>query len=213
MRQGYDQKILTIDGKFIGVSLGSDHCAEHEWGIEGIERVFGLSSKKKEIGIARYQTGIPNQDRNAIGFYEGESYFGFYCIRKPWNDSDVSDPKKWNSPPYFHSDYYSAWCENSFCFFVKARKGSKNKDQQRKDRVFNKEMKTNLKKVFDALVEGKATIWIGGAGVFSNGGLCVALADQIPQSAIDTWINNHTEQKEMDDYLDVIQSRRRWMIT
>lgn len=203
MRQGYSQKILTVDGKFIGVSLGSDCCTEHEWGIKGIDRTFGLSDKKSKIGVARYQTQIPNQERNLVGFYEGEDYFGFYCISKPWNGADVSDPKNWGTKPYFYGDQdiYSAWDENNFCFFVKVRGGSKNKNQQRKEKSFNEATKNNLKRLFDALMEGKAVVWIGGAGVFSNGGLCFALADQLPQSVIDTWVESHTEQKEMDEYL------------
>ena len=46
MRRAYnDVQLVESDGKFIGVSLGYDHCAEHEWGINGINRDFGIQGK------------------------------------------------------------------------------------------------------------------------------------------------------------------------
>lgn len=34
MRQGFRNEILFLEGKLVGVSLGADYCAEHEWGID-----------------------------------------------------------------------------------------------------------------------------------------------------------------------------------
>lgn len=40
------------DGKFIGISLGYDYCAEHEWGHDDIKRDFGIPElSKKTLGI------------------------------------------------------------------------------------------------------------------------------------------------------------------
>lgn len=43
--------IERADGELAGVALGSDFCAEHEWGVEKMRRAFGCDEKKD--GIAR----------------------------------------------------------------------------------------------------------------------------------------------------------------
>lgn len=204
MRQSFDQQILSIDNKFIGISLGSDHCAEHEWGIEYIQRFFGMYSKKESIGSDRFKTEIPVSSSHVLEFYEHDDYFGFFCLgSSPFRDR--SDMKNWpaDMKPHFRKDcdFYSAWSREDFCFFVKKHHGSKNKAQQRKDRAFNKEMKGNLKELFSALKSGNAAIWIGGAGPFHNGGLCFAILDRLPQDITDGWREKHLEEKKMDDYL------------
>lgn len=35
MREGHNNGILWLDETFVGVNLGADYCAEHEWGIGG----------------------------------------------------------------------------------------------------------------------------------------------------------------------------------
>ena len=43
MRNARNAKVMKIDGHFVGVDLGADYCAEHEWGIKGIRREFKLN--------------------------------------------------------------------------------------------------------------------------------------------------------------------------
>jgi|AntAceMinimDraft_18_1070375.scaffolds.fasta_scaffold06517_6 hypothetical protein len=53
MRKAYnDFGILAEDNVFYGISLGYDFTAEHEWGIKGISRMFGIPElTRKNIGI------------------------------------------------------------------------------------------------------------------------------------------------------------------
>jgi hypothetical protein len=46
--------IINEEGdKFLGIALGYDYCAEHEWGIDDIKRRFGIpESSKKNMGVA-----------------------------------------------------------------------------------------------------------------------------------------------------------------
>lgn len=54
MRRGNDNGwLLDDEGKLIGISLGADFTAEHEWGIKDIQAGFGISSDLKIFGIAR----------------------------------------------------------------------------------------------------------------------------------------------------------------
>ena len=51
-KAGQNNGTIIIDDKFIGVSLGFDFTAEHEWGIKGIKRNFGIpESTKRNMGI------------------------------------------------------------------------------------------------------------------------------------------------------------------
>ena len=45
--------ITSDDGKeFLGIALGYDYCAEHEWGIKEIKQRFGIpDSSKKNMGV------------------------------------------------------------------------------------------------------------------------------------------------------------------
>ena len=50
-----DYAIITSeDGKeFLGIALGYDYCAEHEWGIKEIKQRFAIpEASKKNMGVA-----------------------------------------------------------------------------------------------------------------------------------------------------------------
>jgi hypothetical protein len=43
LRRGFEGNLFLSDGgTFLGVNLGADYCAEHEWGLEGLARDFGI---------------------------------------------------------------------------------------------------------------------------------------------------------------------------
>ena len=48
MRRSWNGGLVEADGKFIGVYLGYDHCAEHEWGVKHLRLAFGL--KDADVG-------------------------------------------------------------------------------------------------------------------------------------------------------------------
>jgi len=60
MRDAFmDKNLLDLNGKIVGINLGYDFCAEHEWGIKGIRDHFGVGLSA-EIGIdARKATKCP----------------------------------------------------------------------------------------------------------------------------------------------------------
>jgi hypothetical protein len=57
MRRAYqDYSFWMVDDKFVGVSLGHDYCAEHEWGIEDMKKRFGIpDGSKKNMGVKNRQ--------------------------------------------------------------------------------------------------------------------------------------------------------------
>lgn len=63
MRKAYnDYGLIVIDDVFIGISLGYDFTAEHEWGIDGIKRMCGIpESSKKNMGVKNRTITKPPQ--------------------------------------------------------------------------------------------------------------------------------------------------------
>ena len=55
MRTGHLNKgwIKNDDGEVIGIALGADFCAEHEWGIPSIRNSFKM--KDKALGLERWK--------------------------------------------------------------------------------------------------------------------------------------------------------------
>jgi len=65
MRKGvYNVKIIEENNVFIGISLGSDFVAEHEWGIRGIKTKLKIDSTK--IGIE----GRKIHDHSNVVYFE-----------------------------------------------------------------------------------------------------------------------------------------------
>ena len=47
-----DYGLIVDDNKFIGIALGYDHTAEHEWGIEDLRTLCGIpTASKKNMGV------------------------------------------------------------------------------------------------------------------------------------------------------------------
>ena len=58
MRYANNPEVMKINNEFVGIDLGADFCAEHEWGIKGIVREFGVDGNK--VGIdGRMVTVVP----------------------------------------------------------------------------------------------------------------------------------------------------------
>jgi len=56
-----DNGIIVIDGKFIGVSLGFDFTAEHEWGTEELHRAFGILDSGKKSLFGKRVLGVKSR--------------------------------------------------------------------------------------------------------------------------------------------------------
>jgi hypothetical protein len=55
MREAHLDTTLPVDadGRACGALLGFDFCAEHEWGIKGIQEQFGIPEKTHALGVNR----------------------------------------------------------------------------------------------------------------------------------------------------------------
>ena len=68
MRRSFRSEILKDDnGQVIGINLGADYCAEHEGGIESLERALGIQKKEGDFGIEARRVSIqPNSHYQTI---------------------------------------------------------------------------------------------------------------------------------------------------
>lgn len=157
----------------IGVSLGYDYCAEHEWGTKGLNREFGIDASNK-IGIdARSITKgkVIYKEKGDLALLRtdndykplGEATFE-ECIPR---DLEHRNPDK---------DVHTAWCENSFCVM-----GDKNK----------------IKLLFDAFQNlNIAFAFISDMPAFGGTSLSILIKDKLPQDVLDNLA--YVDQKAID---------------
>ena len=180
MRQSFDPQFLTNDDTLVGISLGADFCAEHEWGIQEIESYFRIDNHTK-LGLERYKTSKLEDDDAELEWYAGTTYSGFWFKQ---NYFEKLKPTKWgaNNKPVFRSrNLYTAWDSKGFCAF------RKHGDEESKEDI------KKLKEIFTALENGNAAIWTGARGPYKNGGLNIAIADKVPAHVVTNWIDIHKD--------------------
>jgi hypothetical protein len=180
MRKGsHDTVLLTAEGKFVSVCLGWDHVSEHERGIKGLQRSFGISGMPKRGGgkngvdlvgaDTRTVTRVPNGLK--FFWFEDASYLFFtpsYMLTEDRNQLDarlcagglISEPVS------------AAWSECDFGLRVANQKTLNARDV--------------LGQLVDAFEKNDAMIFLSGSNnPFSNRGLHLTIRSRLPQKALD----------------------------
>lgn len=168
MRAGLnDAELLYVDDLFVGVNLGWDHCAEHEWGIKEIRRDFGIPEgpTRKVYGFnARKITKVPE---NLKGFtVKGAEYL----VYSPYGYSDSKEPHiphGLSEQSYREKTFRGAWGSSDFGACLKTIPGKT----------------SELKELFQAFQEKNVVFFFGASGPFSNSGMKVCIADRIPEES------------------------------
>ena len=182
MRQGMgnDGIIMNDVEECAGIHLRADYCAEHEWGIKGFKRSFGMDETK--LGIEKRRI------RNNGGVYlikftkKGEKcallsnyrmHTSLSSGKQELNGTDVKEfinENRWFDLTHNEQSegVAGAWDENYFLFVVK---GSENISK--------------IEEVYDAFQENDIAIFLGGGSkVFQNSGLSIAIISQLPEEII-----------------------------
>ena len=116
MRRGTnDVAVLrNEEGGFIGVSLGWDFCAEHEWGVNKLTKAFGIPNEltPKNAGIA-YRTATKVPEGLRVFDFDGAH---FLIYRADWWDESVQTPQKLNHilESYSSVGTAGAWSDSAF---------------------------------------------------------------------------------------------------
>jgi hypothetical protein len=203
-----DYSIIVIDDKFVGFSLGYDYCAEHEWGIKGIEESFGIpEGSKKTMGIVgRTITKCPplifkeefkvkkkKTTHGAILFTgknyctqeENEKYvprdFEKYMETIEWNKEHQSE---YREPKDF---IITTWNEDGFGVAV----------------VGDSEVEY-LKELHKAFNNKNVTIAMTSLGAFGGSSLCLLITNRVPAETSQQMFDDDKEYFDRVDYEEKI---------
>ena len=190
MRRAFQNTSLIVeDGNFYGVSLGWDFTSEHEWGIKGMKRHFGIQSEKSNIlGIKKTLMGVDARTitKGEVLFKQDENL----CVltsNKPWGlkeDYTAKDIIGYDIKNMYN-DLECAWDENNFCIATK-----------------NKEDFPKLKELYEAFQNKNIIITFLKSGVpaFSNSSLSVLILDKLPQEVKDEMYKVDKKAYDLIDY-------------
>jgi hypothetical protein len=194
VRQGRDNGfLLTDEQKVLAINLGADYCAEHEWGIKGINQAFGFGLNDSKLGLERRQvTGTPLVlwlDKIPFKRYNSKtrknetlkfSGFMFHSYYKE-QDEDVKDMLTRQAYPG-ENNIVSMWDEQGFAVLCG-----------------NEGDIASLKEIYDSFSKKDIAIWRGGGGVFKNAGLVIAIASRLPKEVTDNWYQADADNKKIKE--------------
>jgi hypothetical protein len=210
-----DNGLIINDDKFIGIALGYDYCAEHEWGIKDLKRICEMpEASKKNMGIKnRTITKCPplvfreethKNKKFAILYSSSSSWQTQEELEKylpddfkNWTD-DLIWNEKWNTEhPSTRGDkdnISTAWDGGSFGVAA----------------VGDKEVEY-LKELYEAL--RKCNIVIAVANLreknpFAGSSLCLLIADRVPQTTSDAMYAGDKEYFDREDYEEKIGMKK-----
>lgn len=211
MRKASQDNGLIVDGdKFLGVALGYDFCAEHEWGIEDLKRMCGIpNATKKNMGVKnRTITKVPplifkeethKNKRCALLFTgrewrtteENANYLPHDL--KNWKE-DLIWNEKWNkdhpSTRGEKDNIITAWDGSSFGVAVMGEK----------EVEWLKELKVEIEKKNLTI----AVANLRAKNPFAGSSLCLMISDRIPQETLDLMHMADKEYFDREDYEEKI---------
>ncbi len=164
MRRGtHDTDFITLDEKIIGVNLGWDFTAEHEWGISDLTNAFGLNTEL--LGFeGRKNTIVPE----GLIFHnsEGRSYLVYNSYLDDSRINSIASSR--SLIPYGDTEIGAAWSNNDFGIAVLEK---------------NSYVLENLD---DAFRTNNGVITLGGReDPFGNSGLILLDYRQIPEDMLE----------------------------
>ena len=213
-RASQDNGLIVDEGKFIGVALGYDYCAEHEWGISDLKRLCGMpDATKQNAGIKnRTITKVPplmfkeethKKQKFAI-LFTGRAWDNAESIEKylphdfkNWIE-DLIRNEKWNKEhPDTRGDkdnIITAWDGSGFGVAVMGDK----------EVEYLKELKT-------AIEEKRLTIAVSNLRAknpFAGSSLCLLITDRVPQETSHAMFVGDMEYFDREDYEEQIGMKK-----
>jgi len=205
-RASQDYGLIIEDDKFIGVALGYDFCAEHEWGVEDLRRRCGIPYlTRKNMGVkSRTITKAP-----PLVFKE-ETYkrkkFALLLTGKEWRTKEENEDFLPNDLTYWIKDLVrneewnlkypdtrggkdniiTAWNGSGFGVGVMGKK----------EIEYLKDLKVNIEK-------NNLTIAVANLRVknpFAGSSLCLLITDRIPQETLDALYLSDKEYLDREEY-------------
>lgn len=200
MRRGSHGKgiVRLEDGTLLGVNLGADFTAEHEWGIKDIRRTYGIDDADEGVGRRQIRT-FPegNLMRGSVSLkvtdyserkrkastdtWHGLVSFRYYdSERKHWPELSETMVRQFELAPYGSDDFCGAWDGGSFGLLAK-----------------DEAVVTQL---YDAIVQLDLCIGLFNGeswNPFSRSGLGLLIASRVPQSVRDQWLESDRDGRRL----------------
>lgn len=178
MRRGYNGHLIEENGIFYGVALGADYCAEHEWGIKGICRRFGIKSDK--LGVD--SRTITKDDTNLI---IGKSH-ALLRTNNSYSKNRTTIEELLPRDFYLENDktVQTGWDEESFGILVDSKNISK------------------LEELKEAFTKNDIAITFlsPSVPVFENAGLAILIKSRIPKEQLDQMYHIDKRQHDLYEY-------------
>jgi hypothetical protein len=222
MRRAYnDFGLIEVEDKFIGVSLGYDHCAEHEWGVRELKDMFGVPEANKEnMGVKSrtitkcptlvFRTGKHKGVNHAL-LYTGvswrsdeenakytprdfEKYPEQILDNIKWVVEDNKKPRNAGCQREMPEPVITAWSSSDFGVAVY---GDKETEQ--------------LKELYEAFRANNVTIAVSNLKAknpFAGSSLCLLITDRIPKETLDLMYAGDKEYFDREDYEEEIGMKK-----
>lgn len=153
---------LMNDGVFVGINMGADNIAEHEWGINRLQSMLNVDENNKTPGIEKRRCKptevnvLLKEDDDTLNLL----VMGEYSLRD-WSERTLENShREWNFRD--KEDLVCCWCSDSFIIRTKGEKNFK-----------------RLRELHEKLLAGEVAVWLGGGNVFQNPGLCLAIINKV----------------------------------
>jgi hypothetical protein len=154
-RSNRPQWFFDKAGQLLGLALGSDSCAEHETGIEGLERLFQLDMSKDGIERRRITVLPPDLSFQSGRATSGGGFDAIFC-QATWLSHGLEGRMKDGALRFYRDcPLACAWDERSFGAVAYGVESSIDRERLRR-----------LRKAFE---EKDIGIWTN-VGVFHSGG-------------------------------------------
>lgn len=162
MRRTLESKFLLDDGKIVGIDLGADFCAEHEWGIEQIKGQLGIPQDPVSQGLlgieGRRIRKFPEESFRLVDS-EGYKLLVFHEHIERWDNYEyLSSEMRLDGKVSVRA----AWDESSFAIAAIGQEVG------------------FLETLFEAFKNKDVAIWLGGGkGSLANAGLVIVIVSLV----------------------------------
>ena len=196
MRRGREGSVWKDEttGKVIALSLGADFCAEHEWGIKGINSMLGIT-KPEEIDLRnstmdRILEFLKLKSPAKIGVEARMMSLDYEPLNNLESDGIVltsGHGKDKKTHTMWALALVSNWRKEYFDF-SNVRENYYNPEREELVGHWAEdgacvfiEDRSIIEDFVEAFKQRDITIWLGGGGAFQNSGLVIAIASRLPE--------------------------------
>lgn len=187
MRQGRSDLNFIVDEKhgFMGVCLGYDFVAEHEWGIAQMRSSLGMENPKY---YESFKDLIVPATEFKVRLFELDKYLVLTNFNDRFNNLEDLKNRKWfieRNISEYHVEKHklaTAWDGREFMVAV-----LKNDEKSVK----------RLTQLHEAFKTGKAVLSQVNLGIFTGRGLCITILDKIPAEQIASFDKGCKENLEL----------------